>query len=210
MKVAIITHFGGEYEALADIVVPILERYCKKHHYSLFVNKVGNGKYDFVRTKDARRLLDIYDLVFAPEIDLMITNLTIPIGAFIDDKHSFFICKDVNGINGGSFIVKNTNYGKMFLDNTNNPIYGFKTEQNYWEVNAEDHPDVCILYHPSINSIPYKHYHNYGYIKYEGQLEPAHEEGNWKPGDFIVHTPGLEFNKRVEILSNLKSQIVYE
>ncbi len=210
MKIAIHTHYTYSYEPLAAIVIPNLQKYADKYKYDLHIEKYPDGNVDFVKTKTALKLLEDYDLVFCLECDMMVMNHTIKAESFIDDKHSFFICADVNNINGGSFIAKNNNYTRLFLEQTNNPEYGFKTEQNYWEANAVNHPDVKILPHPSINSIPYKYYHNYGYINYNWQPEPTHEQGNFEVGDFICHLPGMPLEKRIEIFNELKQYIIYE
>lgn len=210
MRIAVHTHYTNSYESLASIIIPNLQWYCDKNGYDLHIEKYEDGSVDFVKTRTALNLLEKYDLVFCLEADILVTNHTKKIEDFIDDKHSFFICNDVNGINGGSFIAKQNNYAKLFLEHTNNPAYGFKTEQNYWEANAINHPDVKILNHPAINSIPYKYYHNYGYINYNGQSEPTHEMGNWEKGDFVCHLPGKTLLERIKIFTEIKEQIVYE
>lgn len=210
MNIAIHTHFTKSWEDLAAIVIPNTQRYADKHGYYFIIEKYEGDNVDFVKTKTALQLLESYDLVFCLEADMLITSHNVKIENFVDDKHSFFICADVNNVNGGSFIVKNTGFGKLFLQHTNENVGGFKTEQNFWEINAPNHPDVKILPHPSINSIPYKHYHNYGYINYNGQPEPTHEMGNFKVGDFICHLPGKTLEDRIKIFTELKQHIIYE
>lgn len=214
MKVVLHTHYTKKWQELADIVIPNTQKYCTKNGYDFLVEKYNDGNVDFVKTKTALQLLKDYDVVFCLEADMLITNHSVRIESFIDNKHSFFICNDVNGINGGSFIAVKGKYAEVFLENTNNPIYGFKTEQNYWEVNAIDHPDVKILTHPSINSIPYQYYApSYGKIGFkEGGIVimPTHEEGCWQVGDFVSHLPGMTLEKRIELFNKIKEDIIYE
>lgn len=208
MKIAVHTHYTNSYEPLASIIIPNLQWYCDKHGYDFHIEKYEDGNVDFVKTKTALNLLEKYDLVFCLEADILVTNHTKKIEDFIDDKHSFFICNDVNGINGGSFIAKSDELGKRWLSDTNKFEGKYKTEQNFWE--NITHPLVGILQHPSINSIPYKYYHNYGYINYNGQSEPTHEMGNWEKGDFVCHLPGKTLLERIKIFTEIKEQIVYE
>ncbi len=213
MRVAIHTHYTNSWEELAALVIPNLQRYADKHGYDLHVEKYQDGNVDFVKTKTALKLLENYDLVFCLEADMLIMNHTKRVTDFIDSRHDFYICKDINGVNGGSFIIMGTEHGERFLKETNKKEGEFKTEQNVWET-LEKYPNhdsmVLFLKHPSINSIPYKYYHNFGYINYQGQLEPTHEMGNFAIGDFILHLPGKPLEERIKIFNELKQHIVYE
>lgn len=215
MKIAITTFYTTSYQPLADITTTELKKYADRHGYDLFVNVIPDGNVDYVKTVDARKLLDEYDLVWAVENDLLITNHTIRIESFIDDEHDFFICCDINGENGGSFIIKNTDWGKNWLEYTNNLCGEYATEQNVWEKLAIEGKNIKYLNHPSINSIPYEYYApSFGYInweQYEPRKEkPTHEMGNWEVGDFICHLPGKNLHERLRIFNELKENIIYE
>jgi len=107
MRISVTTFYSLNYVQLAAITIPPLEEWCNKHGYHLNVNVIEDGnKHHFVKTKDARRLLEDYDLVMAIENDILLTNLNYRIHDFIDYQHDFFIAKDVNNYNGGCFIVK--------------------------------------------------------------------------------------------------------
>lgn len=211
MNVVVHTFYSESYTPLSDITTVELYEYCRKHKYDLFIEKIPNGNVDFVKTKKARELLDKYDLVWAVENDILITNHNIKIESFIDDEHDFFICKDVNNVNGGSFIVKNTEIGKWWLDETNKAAKNYTTEQNFWELLG--HTKVKYLEHPSINSIPYEYYApSYGYINWEQyepiKEKPTHKMGCWEVGDFVCHLPGKPLNERIEIFNQIKEHII--
>lgn len=211
MRIAVVTFYTESYEHLAAITTRELERYCDKHGYSLFTKIIGIGGVDFVKTEMARIHLERYDLVWGIENDILVTNHNIKIESFIDEEHDFFICRDVNNVNGGSFIVKNTEVGKWWLDETNKAAKNYITEQNFWEYIG--HTKVKYLYHPSINSIPYEYYApSYGYInweQYEPRKEkPTHEMGNWEVGDFVCHLPGKTLSERIELFNQIKEHII--
>lgn len=216
-KVAIHTHFTNNWEELASITIPNTQRYADKHGYDFHIEKYPDGNVDFVKTKTALKLLDEYDVVFCLEADMLITNHAVKVESFIDDKSAFYLCVDVNGVNGGSFIAVGEN-GGLVLKYTNDAPktqheYSLTTEQNVWEHISHIEAvllKVKILHHPSINSIPYKYYHNYGYINYNGQPEPTHEQGNWQPSDFICHLPGKPLSERISIFNEIKQHIIYE
>lgn len=210
MRVCVNTHYTKDYEGLAAIVIPNLQWYCDKHNYDLHITKSENGVFHFVKTKDTLNLLEKYDIVFTIELDAMIMNHKIKVEDFIDDYHDIFLCKDVNNYNSGVVITKSTKWAKDFWDIVNLNENNFGDEQNFFEQYGSRYDKIKVLPHPSINSIPYKHYHNYGYINYSGQAEPLHIQGNFQKNDFICHLPGMTLEKRIEIFSKLKEQIVYE
>lgn len=212
MRIAINTFLTTSYEPLAALTTTVLQRYADKHGYDLIVEKIPDGNVDYIKTVTARKLLDEYDLVWAVENDILVTNMNIKIESFVDDEHDFFICKDINNVNGGSFIVKNSDVGKWWLDNTNKAQRNYKTEQNFWEYIG--HEKIKYLPHPSINSIPYALYApSYGRIGYvEGYVAdmPTEEMGNWSPGNFVCHLPGKTLQERIDIFNGLKKFIIYE
>lgn len=209
MRIAVNTFYTTSYEPLAAITIPVLQTYCDKHGYDLHINKVPDGNIHFVKTKDARKLLDEYDLVWAVENDILITNLNIKITNFIDWEGDTYLCKDINGVNSGSLILKSTSTCRTMLNALNSHEDTLVDEQNFFE---KQH-DISIKYliHPSINSIPYEPYYAPSYGKYNTQetTKPTHEEGCWEPGDFVMHLPGFTMERRIEIFNNHLKDIVW-
>ena len=67
---------------------------------------------------------------------------------------------------------------------------------------------IEILPHPSINSYLYEEYgDNYGKIVGVQKSKPTHIEGQWEPGDFALHLPGIPNSIRIEIFETIKTQI---
>ncbi len=210
LKIAVTTFYSPNYESLAALTIPPLQKWCDLHGYYLNINKINDGtKHHFIKTVDARELLNFYDIVFAIENDILLTNMRINIEDYVSNpaKH-FYLTHDVNGANTGTFIACSSEACKQLLDILNNSRGNFGDEQNFFE--TTDINIVQQLPHPSINSIPYKYYHNYGYIKYNGELEPTHEQGNWQVGDFTMHLPGMTLERRCEIFANHLKDIIYE
>lgn len=214
---AVTTFFTQNYQELADIIVPNIQKYCDKHGYELFVNTIPDGNFHFIKTKDARKILEDYDLVWVVEGDILVTNHNFKVEDFIDNEHDLFLCRDINGANGGSLIIKNTGYSCALLDwiNSDKNI-GYGDEQNFFEqldYQEEEESEILFLNHPSINSIPYQYYApSYGYInweQYEPRKEiPTHEMGNWEIGDFVCHLPGKTLQERIEIFNQIKEHII--
>lgn len=198
MNILLVTMWGNSYKEIADVTVPIMEYYAKKHNYGFAQILLSDSidwpykKHEFFKTAYD------YDVIFYLDVDCLITNLNIKVEFFIDDKNDLFITKDWNEINGGSLILKRTESG-MQLNELIIKMKGiFENEQNaiVWLMGHENFSKfVKILPHPSINSYLYENY------KEIGVLTP--EQGQWEEGQFILHTPALSFERRIDILSQV-------
>ncbi len=212
-SVAVNTFYTTSYKELSDLVLPNLVSYCKSHNYDLFINKIGKENPHFVKTEDARKLLDSYELVMSIEIDALIINPDISIESFIDKDHDIFLTKDVNGSNSGVVIWKSTEFTKKWLDFIQSKKEYYGDEQNVFENFNDNKIKYCP--HPAFNSVPYDLYYKpsygkIGYIEGEEVKVPTHNQGNFKKGDFIFHLPGKTLEERIKIFTELKDKIIYE
>lgn len=213
MLTALITTASLSWRNLANLVVPIQIEYCNKHKY-VHIQRTVPSEFEFHKIKAVIEVLDEgTDLVFCLDLDTLITNHNIKIESFLDAKHDFYITQDINEINVGAVIVKNTKWSNRLLEEIF--LYGnAENEQNALKPFMSD-PKVKILPHPSINSYPYDEYApTYGLIPGRKPLlgiegKPTHEQGNWEQGDFIMHLPGLPMERRLEIFRKTKNQIVW-
>ncbi len=211
------TFYTDSFAPLAAITVPVLERYCEKNGYHYNINRIPDGKFQFVKTKNTRKLLDAFSVVLTVDIDTMIMNHTVKIEDFINDDKHFYLTKDINNYNAGVFITKSSKWSKDWLDFINSHESTHDDEQNILEQYC-DKPEIqnsiTILPHPSINSIPYDLYSpSYGKIGFkEGDIveKPTHEQGDYQHGDFLIHLPGMTLTKRIEIFNEYRNKIIYE
>lgn len=207
MNICVSYVYGFNYQELADIAIPILEKYCSKHKYNLNILKTPpneNGTYAYIRIEQAIKLLEEYDCVLMIEGDMLITNTDYKIEDFLEPNKHFYLTKDINGVNTASFIVLKSEASKELLNIC--LLNKYQDEQNFFErltINI-----VKELPHPSINSIPYEYYApSYGKYHYkEGDVveKPTHEQGCWKEGDFIMHLPGFTLDQRIKIFNLYK------
>lgn len=202
MKICVVTMFSPAYRPIADITLPVLKSYCEKHNYQWEIICVPDWDYSYRKHEYLKEKMkwDI-DVFFYIDIDALITNPEIKIENFIDDEHDLFVCEDVNEVNGGVFILKNTEWAKEF----NEFVLAQKAiqvnEQNVY-VLCKDDPKIKLLKHPSINSYPYEYYPEYKNI--------THEQGNWERNDFICHVPGKSLSERIEILNKIKDAVTVD
>lgn len=216
LKVAVLTVYTDNLIELADTVIPNLKKYCDKQGYTLYnYNITGTDMYfGFKKMEMLINILEYQDVnvVLCLDLDTLITNHNIRIESFLDGEHDFYITKDVNGINAGSFIVKNSEWTRSFVNLIYSKRKEFECEQVVMDAFKDVHGNsskIKILEHPSINSYLYASYGtNWGIIGGTKIEKPTHKEGEWNLGDFIVHLPGLTLERRLEIFKNLEKEII--
>jgi hypothetical protein len=200
MKIICCTMYSPSHKELAGISVPNFQEYCERHGYEFRVIRIDNDRWEYKKHEAFQKWMGEgeCDLIFYKDVDSIVTNMKIPLTEFIDEDHDLFITKDETEINGGSLIFKNSKWGRMI----NGVILGMRhiceNEQNAMVQLECGFPMFyeCMktLPHPSINSYLYEMYPEIG------RLTP--QEGQWEEGQFVLHTPALPMEKRIEILKN--------
>ena len=192
---AVYIYYTPDWQPLADIVLPKVEAYCGKHGYcyspvkQLFVGNVGLYKMFLLQDR-----LYMFETIWILDLDTLITNPSIPFAQFTDNEHDIFITEDIHGINAGSWIIRNTEAARLFVRTVINN-FDAPEEQTVMK-RYLDMVKVKILPHPSINSYKYELYKDI--LKDElGETVISHEEGQWQPGDLLLHLPGLDMQTRI-------------
>lgn len=202
-----------DWNPLADLVVPILQEYSDRHGYELVVSKGGHSlhpdwAFPMQKTALFRDLLvsSKSEFLWCLDIDTMITNLTIPVSQFVDGrflsrKKDIYMCNDLNGLNGGSYLVRNTNFSESWLSSILS-LETVATSENHamWLLNERKafRDATQVLPHPTINSIPYHLYPSLG--------RKQASEGQWEPGHLLAHLPGMTPQDRFKTFSSSEFQ----
>lgn len=205
MATKVLIHSTINWSDIAAFVIPNLEDYCIKHGYDLEWQEVlpystytGIEKLTMIR-----ECLEIGDIAIVLDCDTLLTNHSVKIESFIDEKHDFFICE---GLNAGVFIVKSSVWLNVFIDSMMELIRDGKYHCEQDAIvdlmkNRNVSRMVKVLPHPAFNS-------------YLSELYPdipqpvTKEQGQWEPELFLCHLPALSIEKRIEELNKLKQQIV--
>ncbi len=201
MKILLQILYTESWSELAEVVLPNMIDYCKVrgYSYSPHLSPEPYEGFDKISTiYDTFNLYDI-DVIFSRDMDTLITNFHTKVEDFLEDGKDFYITKDFNGINAGSFIIKKTAWSKFFITylESKKGQPGMYCEQNAIEAYMAEFPDdekIKILPHPSINS--------YHYPLYPEIPPQTHEQGQWQMGDFVLHLPGVSMEQRLKILSS--------
>ena len=218
MNLTLLTHYiptpKEDYQLIADLTIPGKEAYCARFGYRHLIH--GGPYFDEKLYWAIQRLHLVYDYMFQGVNDVdavwvlnpasIITNYSKSVTDFVDNEHDFFVTKDCNDINMGSFIVRKSDWTKRYLryliDHT-------KTHSHCWfeqfsVINTyQSSPwkeKIKILDHPSINS--------YQYFRYK---KPPETAGNWKKGHLVLALPGLSFSERINIIGDFisKDNVIY-
>jgi hypothetical protein len=187
--------------------------YCEKHGYELAV-KTDEWS-DIVYFDKIQFLIDI--LENNPEVtwtwwldtDALITNFDKRIEDIIDDSKHLIFTTDVNGLNCGSFFIKNSPESIAWLK----MILGWKElyKTKKWD-NPEQFPMIqtYIKYRDIIKLHPQRDFNSYMYGLYPGisDIDMLHTKGEWEQGDWVVHWPGIGNQQRAMLAQDIWSKIV--
>lgn len=188
--------------------------YCERHGYELTAKT--DGWSDIVYFDKIQYLIDILEnnpevtWVWWLDCDALITNFTKRIEDVIDDNYHLIFTTDVNGLNCGSFFVKNSPEAIDWLK----MILGWKDlyRTKKWD-NPEQTPMILtyIKYRDIIKLHPQRDFNSYSYGMYPGisDIDHLHTSGEWQPGDWVLHWPGLANQTRIELAARVAPKIVY-
>jgi len=199
------TLHNGAYQQLADLTLDNKKEYCEIHNYALIVNTddwhdINLGFEKAYLLQKAFLSYPECDWVFFSECDTLITNMNIKLEDIIkgEEKH-FVITTDANGINAGSFFIKNSIEGREILQDMFNGISIFRHEQEY----IIDSYFISCKHKNKMSLYPQKKFNSY--------IHPWKDmfgnNGRWEEGDFIIHFPGLKMTDRLELAKTYLTKI---
>lgn len=158
-----------------------------------------------------------YDWIYVVGGDTLITNLTIPLTTFLDDDFHFIIANDCCEWNADSFFFRCTTAGIGFMEAVLGEYERLKhhswVEQQAMIELRDRQPWRGIW-----KVLPQRYINSYNYRLYgaDEHCQPAKREGKdcaghdgqWQPGDFLIHWPGLSSEVRREQIEKVLPQIV--
>lgn len=208
MRICIQMLYTKGWLELAKITCGNIVNYCRKHGYMWNIQCVDEPYDAFEKIRQIQKIFenDEADIVWSIDCDALITNYKCKVEDYLDEENDFYVCKDYNGINCGSFIVRKSEWSLRLLQKI---IWYSKYEEVHCEQDAlkvyiriRGCENIKKLPHPSINSYIYE---NYPEIPMQ-----SHDKGQWEIGDFVIHLPGIGMQKRLDILNEIKEKIIYE
>jgi hypothetical protein len=202
----IIVTWDKAYQPLADITNPLLKEYCVKHGYDLITNageQVSNRHPAWWKFRLAMKELRTTDWLCLADTDWVIMDHKVPLTTFTNDTEADLVSSyDIHGFMAGVIFLRNTSWSHHFLytlwyeglkfdswtcrEQTAIAMLLYREPKEKWHV----HPQIAF------NSYLYQHYPQHDYMA-----------GNYKPGHFAIHIPGLPTQKRVDICKELVKKI---
>lgn len=206
-RIAVISMWDENQAALAAITGPNKAAYCRRHGYAWLPQTAGfvaERPLAWSKIAFLRRLLPAYDWVMWSDADSLITNPALRLEPLVDQPADLLITCDHNGVNTGSFLLRNCAWSRRFLE-------------ELWELPA--HPD----YTPAYELWSDRMWDNRAFLlhlarpesrrhcrflpqrrlnSYHPQLTEAGPASRHRPGDFVLHLPGIDNATRLQVLSD--------
>lgn len=219
MEIAVMTAHDGEFNALAQLTwEQNAKLYCDEHGYAYHVITDATTRGidpDWVRMLDIKAALDQnpnIDWVVWIDCDTLITNFNIKLEDILDPNYHFMVSTYWNGMNIGVFAVQNTEQGRQWvqtvIDRHDQYIH------HYWRAQG------CMI--DMTKEAPYK-----DWVKIVPQrtwnsacfsdgchkdapttLDTLGTDGQWQPGDFLMHWPGQPNHFRMQLAKKYMPQVI--
>lgn len=212
MKIIVTAETTDTFLPVSNITFPVIQEYCDRHGYEFrpkhITEPVRSVVWDRVIT--LQEALKDCDWAVHVDADCLITNMHIPLTEFIEEDKSIVISKawtelGLHVFNDGFLMVDNSDWSSHTLkwawENTNRPEVGQfclqdglqfmcesgRTQAWRWRIEKQKRCNAFL-------------YQEYGM--------PETTQGQWTPGDFILHLPGMNNEKRVELLQHYSQFIL--
>lgn len=204
--ICVCTYYTNDFKPLYDITSKTLINYCNKFGHDFIGRKISQYHRHPVWYKIELliELIDKYDYVLFIDCDAAITN-NIPIDVFLSSK-DIYLSNDINGLNSGVMLLKQTKWAKKFLldcwnIDRNNKIYS--GQFNFETTQAEQLSIIANIDNEKAEYLPQNIFNSYIYSLYNLQ----YPQGEWNENSFILHLAGLSLSARLEIFSRVLSRV---
>jgi hypothetical protein len=203
-KMAIVSIFNQRHADLAELTwYNNKVKYAEKHGYTA-VAKTDNFSPEQVHFDKFVHILDVMeknpdvDWVWWLDNDAMITNFDIKVEDLVDKDYHVIMPTDIAALNTGSFIVRNSAQAKEWLNFLLSKKREYKDDKKWFEQQA------VIDFYPKFQDlfkiIPQQWLNSYDYKMYNVEgIDLLGQDGQWYPGDFVIHWPGLPNDVRVKL-----------
>jgi hypothetical protein len=208
LRIALLSFYDEAFAPLAALTFPGLKAYCEKWGYTPYFGQPFancDPRNGFDRFVAVYGLFEQgYDAVMWIDADAMITNHHIRIEDRLGDE-KFVIAADLHGINSGVFIARNHLETRELV----------LSMINLGEKLLKDHPfreQECLnrylgfdRYRRMVTVLPQRMLNAVVNAYYQ---RPEGFAGDWRPGDWILHFPGISMADRLRIVPEYVAQIV--
>lgn len=196
MKIAISLQHNEDFASIAELTIPVIARYAERHGYDFFPKKHDMNPEEIVwqRLDDVLELMPGYDAVVHLDADILITNPECRIDGLImfDPNADYFCGEGPSGPNDGFSVWRCNDGGRRLIEFVMDHGSEYSSPQELL-AHGYDSANKRRLHQRSCNS----------YLFAEYNMDSPLME--WKPGDFILHLPGIGNERRVQIIKEKMS-----
>lgn len=212
MNIAVATLSSPECFPLHDITAPEKRAYCERHGYKFEVKSgdfkivdhcCGWHKYVFERWRWLAELLKGYDAVFFCGTDVLITNQTIRLEDLMEGRKPFIISQDAQMPNSDVMLVRNNPRAIELIELV---AASHERHCNSAYLDQTAFQELMPTFEDVIEILPQRLMNAYDYgmmgfwyavhDNYRLAIDKDGNDGQWKPGDFIFHCPGIPYDQR--------------
>ena len=196
MEITLFTLSTNEFWFLNKLTAPNKMEYCVRWGLQMSMRKLAYPYPWGLKGEYILNTLNECDWLWFMGADTLIMNQTIDVKTLIDDQYDFIIGKDVNGINNDVFFLKNSVASREFMKAVVDQRLILPDDQHAMK------SFMGVIPNFKYNIVSQKLFNAYLY-----STEPAYasypgvHEGDFKPGDFVLHFPGMD-NIRRQFLIN--------
>lgn len=211
-KMAIVSLFNDKHKDLANYTwYDNKVKYAEKHGY-LALPKTDKFSAEqvhfdkFVHILDVMRSNPDVDWVWWLDNDAMITNFDIKIEDLVDNNYHIVMPVDIAAVNTGSFITRNSKEARDWLEFLLSKKKEYKDDKRWFEQQAV--VDLYPKFQHLFKLVPQQHMNSYDYKIYNvDSTDLLGQDGQWWPGDFVIHWPGLHNDLRIQLAKQYKQYI---
>jgi hypothetical protein len=139
--------------------------------------------------------------------DTLVTNFAIGIEDKIDNDYHFIVATDCNGMNVDSFLIRNTPEGREYI----NYIWNIRDQYaNHIWFEQQAMIESLEQFASITKIVPQRYLNAYNYQLYPG-CDPHDllgNEGDWQPGDWLIHWPGTGLDQRIQLAHHYMAQVI--
>jgi SAM-dependent methyltransferase len=196
--VALVTAWDGAMAAVAEVVLPNQERYCRRHGYALHAIRMRDGTGCWIKPRAVREGFGLAPWVCWMDLDAVVVNPSVTLDILLDTDADLVVSADRNGLNNGVLCWRRGPWAWDMLDR-------WEGHAGYYagHPNAEQTTLAYLLYREprdKVRVVPQRLCNSY---RYELYGLGDYLAGQYQPGDFVLHLPGLPNERRLEILRDV-------
>ncbi len=210
MNIGVFCYHDAAYKCVADVTMPVLQKYCERHGYGLHISDGKNERPLFWRLVPdlLGGFKDGYDWCVHLNTDTLITNHAIKIESLLDRHMVIAMCLNSAyewTLNDGFLAAKNSIEGRLLLNTiwdmhgTPNSLAGNRDGAVTCPLNAIEALHRTNLMANELIRVLEQHRCN-SFLFTEYGL-PEDTPGHWRPGDFLLHLPARTNARRVELFT---------